>query len=87
MSTERTDSITFSVIGRVSECILTPFEEGVQDVVVHSGWIPSRQSMGRVSECRLILFTEKGAVVQMLTEWTDSITFSVIGRVSECNSV
>ena len=86
MSTEQTDSITFYVIGRVSECI-TPFEEGVQDVVVHSGWIPSRQSMGRVSECTLILFTEKGAVVQMLTEWTDSITFSVIGRVTECNSV
>ena len=32
--TERTDSITFSVIGQVSACRLTPFEEGVQDVVV-----------------------------------------------------
>ena len=46
--TEQTDSIMFSVIGQVSECILTPFEEGVQDVEVQSGRIPSRQSMGRV---------------------------------------
>ena len=34
MLTERTDSITFSVIGQVSACRLTQFEEGVQDVVV-----------------------------------------------------
>ena len=34
MVTERTDSITFSVIGQVSACRLTQFEEGVQDVVV-----------------------------------------------------
>ena len=40
-----------------------------------------------VSECRLTLFKEKGVVVQMLTEWMDSITFSVIGQVSETYSV
>ena len=34
MLTKRTDSITFSVIGQVSACRLTQFEEGVQDVVV-----------------------------------------------------
>ena len=34
MLTEQMDSATFSVIGRVSECRLTPFEEGVKDVVV-----------------------------------------------------
>ena len=34
MLTERTDSITLSVIGQVSACRLTQFEEGVQDVVV-----------------------------------------------------
>ena len=33
MLTERMDSITFSVIGWVSECRLTLFEEGVKDVV------------------------------------------------------
>ena len=34
MLTERTDSITFSVIAKVRACRLTQFEEGVQDVVV-----------------------------------------------------
>ena len=41
--------------------------------------------MGQVSECRLTPFKDKHVVVvQTLTEWTDSITFSVIGQVSAC---
>ena len=40
--------------------------------------------MGRVSECRLTSFKGQDVVVQVLTERMDSITFSVIGWVSDC---
>ena len=52
MLTERTDSVTFSVIGQVSACRLPPFEEGVQDVVVQmlTEWTDSITSVSGSDE-------------------------------------